>query len=91
MQEFEGENYHLSCALLLGNSQPNVTEVECVCGALKDGNGVPTICRYHTENGVVVKTTERNISFLRQWLNEDRITDPNKMVSNEDIKRWLKD
>ena len=31
----------------------------------------------------------QNVGFLRQWLNEDRITDPNKMITNEDILRWL--
>ena len=30
-----------------------------------------------------------NISSLRQWLNEDRITDPKKMVTNEQILTWL--
>lgn len=28
--------------------------------------------------------------FLRQWLNEDRITDPKKMVTNEDLEHWLR-
>ena len=32
---------------------------------------------------------EINISNLRQWLNEDKITDPKKMVTNEDLKHWL--
>ena len=32
---------------------------------------------------------ERNIGMLRQALNEDRITDPKKMVTNEYIKHWL--
>ena len=32
---------------------------------------------------------ESKIGFLRQWLNEDRITDVNKMVDNEQIKYWL--
>ena len=27
--------------------------------------------------------------MLRQWLNEDRITDVNKMVDNEQIEKWL--
>ena len=36
-----------------------------------------------------IETTELNIGFLRQWLNEDRITDPKKMISNEDLKYWL--
>jgi len=31
------------------------------------------------------------IGFLRQWLNEDRITEPSKMVTNEDIISWLGD
>lgn len=29
------------------------------------------------------------IGMLRQWLNEDRITDVNKMVDNEQIEKWL--
>jgi len=29
------------------------------------------------------------IGLLRQWLNEERITDPKKMVSNEEIKKLL--
>lgn len=32
---------------------------------------------------------KRHIGSLRQWLNEDRITDPKKMVTNEQIKNWL--
>lgn len=32
---------------------------------------------------------EKNIGALRQWLNEDRITDPSKMVTNEEILSWL--
>lgn len=31
----------------------------------------------------------RNISFLRQWLNEDRITDAKKMVTNQQIEDCL--
>lgn len=30
-----------------------------------------------------------NIGMLRQWLNEDRIDDPNKMVTNEQVQQWL--
>lgn len=33
---------------------------------------------------------ELNVDMLRQWLNEDRITDPKKIVTNKDIKDWLK-
>lgn len=29
------------------------------------------------------------IGFLRQWLNEDRISDPKKLVTNEDILHWI--
>ncbi len=29
------------------------------------------------------------VGMLRQWLNEDRITDPKKMVTNEQLERWL--
>ncbi len=32
---------------------------------------------------------EKRIGFLRQWLNEDRITDNKKMVTNEEIEHWL--
>jgi hypothetical protein len=32
----------------------------------------------------------QKIQFLRQWLNEDRITDPKKMVTNADLWHWLK-
>jgi hypothetical protein len=35
------------------------------------------------------KPSEKNISFLRQWLNEDRITDPKRLVTNDMIKHWL--
>jgi len=31
----------------------------------------------------------KNVGMLRQWLNEDRITDHTKMVTNEDIIHWL--
>lgn len=29
------------------------------------------------------------IGLMRQWLNEDRITDPKKLVTNEDLHVWL--
>lgn len=31
----------------------------------------------------------QHFGCLRQWLNEDRITEPSKMVTNEDLKYWL--
>lgn len=33
--------------------------------------------------------TEQKIGFLRQWLNEDRITDSTSLVTNEQIKDML--
>ena len=30
------------------------------------------------------------LGFMRQWLNEDRITDPKKMVSTEELAYWFK-
>jgi len=57
-------------------------ENKCACGLAGEHTGkhapLPEI-----------KTTIRNIGMLRQWLNEDRITDPKKMVTNEDIMHWL--
>ena len=43
--------------------------------------------RYYKK--LIMKTTELAISMLRQWLNEERITDSKKMVTNEEIKHWL--
>ena len=36
-----------------------------------------------------IEIGKTNISMLRQWLNEDRITEPKRMVTNEDIIYWL--
>jgi hypothetical protein len=33
--------------------------------------------------------TDKNIDQLRQWLNEDKIDDFKKMITNDDIKFWL--
>jgi hypothetical protein len=33
--------------------------------------------------------TDRNIGMLRQWLNEEKIDDFKKMITNDDIKFWL--
>lgn len=35
------------------------------------------------------KSMEENIGLLRQWLNEDRITDGSKMVTSDQIRHWL--
>jgi len=32
---------------------------------------------------------KNSLSFLRMWLNEDRITDHRKMVTTEDLGYWL--
>ena len=36
-----------------------------------------------------IQTNTQRIGMLRQWLNEDRITEPKKMITNEDIIDWL--
>lgn len=36
-----------------------------------------------------ITTDTTHIGMLRQWLNEDRITDPKKMVTNDDIIHFL--
>jgi hypothetical protein len=33
--------------------------------------------------------TKQAIGFMRQWLNEDRITDPKKMVTDEELEYWF--
>lgn len=37
------------------------------------------------------KKEKMGVGFLRQWLNEDRITDPKKMVTNEELLVWIDD
>src|SRR3990167_6010205 len=41
------------------------------------------------ENNHCFNRMEGNIGSLRQWLNEDRIKDPKRMVTNEDLLYWL--
>lgn len=41
------------------------------------------------EREKMIEQININIGMLRQWLNEDRITDNKKMVTNEQIKNWL--
>ena len=38
----------------------------------------------------LIEEIRGNIGMLRQWLNEDRITDK-EMVTNEDLELWLLD
>lgn len=35
------------------------------------------------------KEQKKRIGMLRQWLNEDRITDLKKMVTSEELEVWL--
>lgn len=45
-----------------------------------------TIREVREDAGRAVKS---KVGFLRQWLNEDRTTDPKKMVDNQQIEFWL--
>ena len=48
------------------------------------------ICRaLSLQTQEIVEERNKNISLLRQWLNEDRITDPKKMITNEQILTWF--
>ena len=38
-----------------------------------------------------VRDTLKNVGMLRQWLNEDRIKDVDRFVTNEELEHWLKD
>lgn len=64
------------------------------------------ICTFHDKDGtsgylldeqrfaktfeLLDEKQEKSLGLMRQWLNEDRITDPQKMVTNEDLKIWFK-
>jgi len=37
-----------------------------------------------------IEDFDKKIGMMRQWLNEDRITDSKKMVTNEELKHWFK-
>jgi hypothetical protein len=41
------------------------------------------------ERQKMIGEIDKNIGMLRQWLNEDRITEPSKMVENDEIRHWL--
>jgi hypothetical protein len=36
-----------------------------------------------------VKEVRKRIGMLRQWLNENRLTEPHKMVTNEELNYFL--
>lgn len=42
-------------------------------------------------NEVVQEQIDNSIGALRQFLNEDRIKDASKFVTNEELKLWFKD
>jgi hypothetical protein len=35
------------------------------------------------------RRVKSNIGLMRQWLNEDRITDTLKMVDNDELNHWI--
>jgi hypothetical protein len=37
----------------------------------------------------MIAQLKQDIGMLRQWLNEDRITDSNRMVTNKEIAMWI--
>ena len=46
-----------------------------------------------TQNEIIElfnERTEKQIGLMRQWLNEERITDPKKMVTDEELNYFLK-
>lgn len=40
--------------------------------------------------GLKYKYFDYFLGQMRQWLNEERITDQDKMVSDEDLLKWFK-
>jgi hypothetical protein len=51
--------------------------------------GVNLTTNDDTEISNRLAVTDKNIDQLRQWLNEDKIDDFKKMITNDDIKFWL--
>ena len=39
--------------------------------------------------GIFIGDLKQNVGMLRQWLNEDRIKDPARFVTNEELNHWL--
>lgn len=62
---------------------PAITYVK-VLGSDYDGLIATARAYIHTFN-----ILKENIPRMRQWLNEDRITDVQRLVDNEDISFWL--
>ena len=55
---------------------------------LKSWHNQQTILAYELGKKEMLEKLTPRIGMLRQWLNEERITDK-KMVTSEDIKDWL--
>lgn len=62
----------------------------------KDGIAEESVdCYDHCQEAIaderkkMVEMIKNNIGMLRQWLNEDRITDVDKMVDNKDLEHWI--
>lgn len=49
--------------------------------------GLPKMCDECDEK---LTKFNQSIGLLRQWLNENKITDPKKMVTDEELKEWFK-
>ena len=71
-------------------------QCQCYChgSMVNQSYGHDSVC-CSDMNGIVINKPENKlksqIGLLRQWLNEERITDPKKMVTNEDIASFLKE
>ena len=59
---------------------------------IKDGvGGRPDLFSLlHSCQYVLAEQLRRKLGMMRQWLNEDRITDNSKLVSTEDLLKWFK-
>lgn len=64
---------------------------ECFLELIED-RGIPLVIVNPDTLKHVVKELIRGkikVGMLRQWLNEDRITEPGRMVTNEQLEHWL--
>jgi len=70
-------------------------KVEELMGIVMESTGTQEIATGDIKEALTTTLKEATepdmvrVGMLRQWLNEDRITDPEKMVTNEDIISWL--
>ena len=83
-----------SCDCHKKNTKPGSEECGFDCHWQQPYGFVPEAgCKIHdvspTQSVEEITTDTRKIGMLRQWLNEDKITDVHKMVTNEDLLYWL--